>query len=39
MTDPNRVEDTVRVVSSKSIILKPIYDNAKEVRRLEMKIK
>ena len=31
----NRVEDTVRVVSSKSIILKPIYDNAKEVRRLD----
>lgn len=31
----NRVEDTVRVVSSKSIILKPIYDNAKEARRLD----
>ena len=31
----NRVEDRVRVVSSKSIILKPIYDNAKEVRRLD----
>ena len=31
----NRVEDTVKVVSSKSTILKPIYDNAKEVRRLD----
>ena len=27
----NRVEDTVKVVSSKSTILKPIYENAKEV--------
>ena len=31
----NRVEDTVKVVSSKSTILKPIYDNAKEIRRLD----
>ena len=31
----NRVEDTVKVVSSKSTILKPIYEKAKEVRRLD----
>lgn len=31
----NRVEDTVKVVSSKSTILRPIYDKAKEVRRLD----
>lgn len=31
----NRVEDTVKVVSSKSIILKPIYEKAKEIRRLD----
>lgn len=30
----NRVEDTVKVVSSKSTILKPIYEKAKEVRCL-----
>lgn len=30
----NRVEDTVKVVSSKSTILKPIYEKAKEVRHL-----
>ena len=30
-----RVEDTVKVVSSKSTILKPIYKKAKEVRRLD----
>lgn len=30
-----RVEDTVKVVSSKSTILKPIYEKAKEVRRLD----
>lgn len=30
-----RVEDTVKVVSSKSTILRPIYDKAKEVRRLD----
>ena len=31
----NRVEDTVKVVSSKSTILKPLYEKAKEVRRLD----
>ena len=31
----NRVEDTVKVVSSKSTILRPIYEKAKEVRRLD----
>ena len=31
----NRVEDTVKVVSSKSTILSPIYEKAKEVRRLD----
>lgn len=31
----NGVEDTVKVVSSKSTILKPIYEKAKEVRRLD----
>lgn len=31
----NRVEDTVKVVSSKSTILRPIYERAKEVRRLD----
>lgn len=31
----NRVEDTVKVVSSKSTILKPIYEKSKEVRRLD----
>lgn len=31
----NRVEDTVKVVRSKSIILKLIYEKAKEVRRLD----
>lgn len=31
----NRVEDTVKVVSSKSTILKPIYDKAKEIRSLD----
>ena len=30
-----RVEDTVKVVSSKSTILKPIYEKAKEVRGLD----
>lgn len=30
-----RVEDTVKVVSSKSTILRPIYKKAKEVRRLD----
>lgn len=30
----NRVEDTVKVVSSKSTILKPIYEKAKEIRHL-----
>lgn len=30
-----RVEDTVKVVSSKSTILRPIYAKAKEVRRLD----
>ena len=30
-----KVEDTVRVVSSKSTILRPIYDKASEVRRLD----
>lgn len=29
------MEDTVKVVSSKSTILKPIYEKAKEVRRLD----
>ena len=29
------VEDTVKVVSSKSTILRPIYEKAKEVRRLD----
>lgn len=31
----NRVEDTVKVVSSKSTILKPIYEKAREVRCLD----
>lgn len=31
----NRVEDTVKVVSSKSTILKPIYKNAKEIKQLD----
>lgn len=31
----NRVEDTVKVVSSKSTILRPLYEKAKEVRRLD----
>lgn len=31
----NRVEDTVKVVSSKSTILMPIYEKSKEVRRLD----
>jgi len=31
----NRVEDTVKVVSSKSTILRPIYEKATEVRRLD----
>lgn len=31
----NRVEDTVKVVSSKSTILRPIYEKAKDVRRLD----
>lgn len=31
----NKVEDTVKVVSSKSTILRPIYEKAKEVRRLD----
>ena len=31
----NGVEDTVKVVSSKSTILKPTYEKAKEVRRLD----
>ena len=31
----NRVEDTVKVVSSKSTILRPLYDKAAEVRRLD----
>lgn len=31
----NRVEDTVKVVSSKSTILRPIYEKAKEVRHLD----
>lgn len=31
----NKVEDTVKVVSSKSTILKPIYEKSKEVRRLD----
>lgn len=31
----NRVEDTVKVVSSKSTILRPLYEKAAEVRRLD----
>lgn len=31
----NRVEDTVKVVSSKSTLLKPIHEKAKEVHRLD----
>lgn len=31
----NRVEDTVKVVSSKSTLLRPIYEQAKEVKHLD----